>query len=111
MLYPSRQQNNAVTRQDQSFTIRYDNPIPALSYHVRVPVSDTDSYMVDAYGRQTGGNLVLRLYHRYLPDINGKKFSYPAGSIVLPIPKEIKEGRIMLNDVFLPLSDRRSDSD
>lgn len=108
-LMPFRQQNHVVARQDGSFTIRYDNPNPPLSYRVRVPASD--SYMVDVYGRRAGGNLMLRLYHRYLPDINGRKFAVPAGSIVLPLPKETKEGRIMLNDVFLSLPNLQSDSD
>lgn len=110
-LMPFRQQNHVVARKDGTFSIQYVNPNPPLSYHVRAPETDIDAYMVDVYGKQKAGNVVLSFTHRYLPDINDKKFSYPVGSITLPLTKEIKARRIKLNDVILPLPKLGSDTE
>ena len=110
-LVPFRQQSNVVSRNDASFSIQYANPNPPLSYRVTVPESDVDSYMVDVSGKQKAEHVVLSFNHRYLPDINGKKFSYPVGSITLPLPKGVKTERIKLNDVILSLPELGSDAE
>ncbi len=111
VLMPFRQQNHVVTRKGDTFSIRYVNPNPPLSYRILVPESDVDSYMIDVNGKRIAGNLVLSFYHRYVPDINGKKFSYPVGSITMPMPKGIKAERIKFNDVILPLPQLDGDTE
>ncbi len=118
-------QDHTVTSQESSFLVQYKNSnLLPTSYRVSAGISDRNSYMVDVYGKLDGNRLSLTFYHRYYPDINGKKFQKNIGTLEFSLPKQevgsstativsnwneystsqiLDSVRFQLNDVFMPI--------
>lgn len=123
---PFIQENNQVSRSENSFTISYHNPnSEARRYQIATTPVDRDSYLIDVSARVDNGKLNLTFAHRYYPEVNGQKFANTIGSLSLPLPTgNLTSGpqgtiisdwseeklanlvdvyRLQLNDVFIPL--------
>jgi len=133
---PFQTQQHAQTQDEDAFTLQYNNPNEdSGTYRLSSLQSGSDgSYLIDVSGRLDGSDLVLTFFHRYFPDINGKKFSKVIGSMRIPIgnirmddqgtdgiiisnwiqgstKQVIDSYRLLLNDIVLPIPSTISSSD
>lgn len=125
-LQPFLRQNHMVVRDENSITLQYQNITKRiLPYQITASPTDSDSYLIDVYGKIHEKRIDLTFYHRYYPDINTKRFQRYIGSVSINLTDEnfdiapdatilsnwtqnetkqvLEHYRLRLNDVVLPI--------
>lgn len=105
VILPFIQQNHRADLNNKTVKIAYNNVfnVEDSNYVIRSEFSQNGSYMVDVYGNIENGAVKLDIYHRYLPDINGKRYQNFLESLVIDLPEKITDVgnlRISVGGVF-----------
>lgn len=108
IIMPFIQQDHRADLSNKTVTIAYGNVFDTedSNYVIRSQFSQSGSHMVDVYGNIENGAVNLDVYHRYLPDINGKRYQKFLESLAMDLPGETDDIgglRISVGGVFSSL--------
>lgn len=85
VIKPLIRQNHRLEIGQEAFELNYPTEGNGGSYMVKVDSSEESGWVIDVEGKLVKDKVVFSLYHRYYPDINGRKFRRYIGEVKLPV--------------------------
>ena len=102
-LVPFVDQGHSVSINEGQVELRYEVSSEKNDYIVKKKPAVADSSMMDVFAKMEEEKLVVSIYDRYLPDINGQEFRREVGLVGFGYVTDLSLYRLKIGEVFLTM--------